>query len=821
MNARGGVALALRKENERLQARIAELERQLGQFATVSADSTESRLSHEKLPESEERFRSLFHASLAGLMVHSQGVILDANLAFARLFGYARPEELVGRNGPELLLAPESAVLVRQMMEERRDGVLEVTGVRKDGSTFEAETESTPISYRGRDARVVTCRDITGRKLAAEALREGERRHRAILQTAMDGFWCMNLEGRFLEVNQAYCRMSGYSEQELLAMRIADLEDLESAADVAAHIGRIMARGEDRFETRHRRKDGSSFPVEVSAQYKPEDSGQIVAFLRDVTERKRSEAALLERNRYIETILENAPIGFAVNTIHDGKGVFVGHKFEEIYGVAPGSTRTVDEYFEKVYLDPEFREQIRTRIMADMASGDPARMRWEDIPITTAEGHRKYITAINIPIFEQNLMVSTVQDVTERKRAEEDRERLKTQLTQAQKMESIGRLAGGVAHDFNNLLTVINGYSRLALNRLSAGDPLRDQIEEIHKAEERAAGLTRQLLAFSRKQVLQPRVLDLNSVVGEMRSMLERLMGEDVEVRFALQTEIAPAHADPHQLEQVIMNLAVNARDAMPGGGRLLIETALVERDDSYAESHPEARAGRYAMLAVSDTGAGMDEATQQRIFEPFFTTKGAGKGTGLGLSMVQGIVAQSGGYINVYSEPGRGTTFKIYLPVLAGATADAARPAIISTLRGRETILVVEDQAEVRNYAVAVLKSYGYNVIEVVKPDEALTICEREGARIHLVLTDVVMPDTSGRELAARLAELRPGIKVLFMSGYTDNVIVHHGVLDEGAHFIEKPFSPEELAGKVRAVLGPPAPAARVLLADDEAGRP
>jgi PAS domain S-box-containing protein len=398
-----------------------------------------------------------------------------------------------------------------------------------------------------------------------------------------------------------------------------------------------------------------------------------------------------------------------------------------------------------------------------------------------------------------------ISDITERKRAEEEREKLTAQLIQAQKMESIGRLAGGVAHDFNNLLTVINGYSQWVLDKMGPDDPLRFNVAEIHKAGERAAGLTRQLLAFSRKQVLQPRVLDLNQVVREMQSMLARLVGEDVELSVALNAESGTLHADPHQLEQVILNLAVNARYAMPRGGKLSIETALVERDESYAQSHPEARAGRYVMLAVNDNGVGMDEETLQRIFEPFFTTKGTGKGTGLGLSMVQGIVAQSGGYIDVHSEPGRGTTFKIYLPALVEAAVDTGRPAVVPALGGTETVLVVEDQAQVRKYAVTALSAYGYRVIEAENAGEALSLCGREPGRIHLVLTDVVMPNVGGRELAAHMEKLRPGIKVLFMSGYTGDAVVKQGALEAGAKFIQKPFSPEALAGKVRAVLGPP----------------
>jgi len=410
-------------------------------------------------------------------------------------------------------------------------------------------------------------------------------------------------------------------------------------------------------------------------------------------------------------------------------------------------------------------------------------------------------------------------DITERKQTEAEREKLRAQLAHAQKMESVGRLAGGIAHDFNNLLTVINGYASLGLAGLRTGDPLRDQMEEIRKAGERAAELTRQLLAFSRKQLLQPRILSINSLLGDMQSLLRRLVGEDVEVRFSPATEDLKVCADPHQLEQVVMNLAVNSKDAMPGGGRLLIETSLVERDESYARLHPEARPGRYALLAVSDTGVGMDEVMQQRIFEPFFTTKEAGKGTGLGLSMVQGIVAQSGGHINVYSELGQGTTFKIYLPALAEATTEVEKPVALPVPRGRETILVVEDQEEVRRFAAAALKAYGYRVIEAPDAGAAVLICEQESACIHLVLTDVVMPHMNGRELVGRLAKVRPGIKALFMSGYTDNAILHHGVLNGGTDFIEKPFAPEELAGKIRAVLGPSAPAARILVADDEAG--
>jgi PAS domain S-box-containing protein len=425
---------------------------------------------------------------------------------------------------------------------------------------------------------------------------------------------------------------------------------------------------------------------------------------------------------------------------------------------------------------------------------------------------------IHAAMLPEGLMLCFCRDTSERKQAGEERKKLQAQLAQAQKMESIGRLAGGVAHDFNNLLTVINGYSKMLIDALPPDDPGRDSLEEILRAGQRAAGLTQQLLAFSRKQILQPRVLDLNRVVMELQPMLARLMGEDIELCVALQAGSATVLADPGQLEQVIMNLAVNARDAMPGGGRLRIETAVEEAGKSADQWHPGARAG-YIMLAVSDNGVGMGEETRRRMFEPFFTTKGSGKGTGLGLSMVQGIVEQSGGYLEVDSEPGRGTTVGLYLPSVTDALDDASKAAALtaSELSGNETVLVVEDQAEVRKFAVEALRSYGYVVIQAENEAEALQLCERE--RIDLLLTDVVMPNMSGRELAERAVEQRSGLKVLFMSGYTDDAIENHGVLRKGAGFIQKPFSPPQLAAKVRETLAAPDRAARILVVDDEPG--
>jgi len=391
---------------------------------------------------------------------------------------------------------------------------------------------------------------------------------------------------------------------------------------------------------------------------------------------------------------------------------------------------------------------------------------------------------------------STVVDVT-------DRHDLEEKLRQSQKMEAVGRLAGGVAHDFNNLLTVIQGYGRLLTERFQSNPEATDQVKRIEDAAEKAAALTRQLLAFSRKQVLQPRVINLTGLVSNMDKLLRRMIGEDIELMTKTAPDLGPVKADPSQLEQVIMNLAVNARDAMPNGGRLTLETANVQLDSRYAAEHPGVIPGSYVMLAVSDNGSGMTAETRARIFEPFFTTKEMGRGTGLGLSMVYGIVNQSGGHIWVYSEIGHGTTFKIYLPrTEEGAASFPPEQQAVSTVRGTETILVVEDDAQLRDLVRTILAANGYSVLAPLDAQAIRAMTEDAASKIHLLLTDVVMPGINGRELARQFVARNPAIKVLYMSGYTENAIVHHGVLDESTHFLQKPFTPSALTTKVREVL-------------------
>jgi two-component system cell cycle sensor histidine kinase/response regulator CckA len=475
---------------------------------------------------------------------------------------------------------------------------------------------------------------------------------------------------------------------------------------------------------------------------------------------------------------------------------FVSHEAERILGY-PVQKWLIEKDFWMNHIHPEDRERIVEFSRKAVAEGKDYNLQYRGL---AANGRVVWLQDIVRLVRDASGVVRQLRgvmvDITEYKQLEE-------QFQQAQKMEAVGRLAGGVAHDFNNLLTVITGYAQLLSGRLGAVEPLSQYVDEIQKAGGRAAALTRRLLAFSRKQAIAPQVLDLNAAVANMEKILRRLIGEDIELETVQRPDLGMVKADPAQIEQVIMNLAVNSRDAMPQGGKLIIETANVELDGAYAGSHVAVSPGPYVMLAVSDTGVGMDAETRARIFEPFFTTKERGRGTGLGLATVYGIVKQSAGNIWVYSERGRGTTFKIYLPraeevvVAAHVFAAQATPP-----RGSETILLVEDEDGVRSLVRRVLQESGYTVLEASRPNEALTTCQQYEGLIHLLFTDVVMPQMSGRELAEKLSSLRPETKTLYMSGYTDEAILHHGVLDPGMPFLQKPFTTEAIAHKVRQVL-------------------
>jgi two-component system, cell cycle sensor histidine kinase and response regulator CckA len=521
--------------------------------------------------------------------------------------------------------------------------------------------------------------------------------------------------------------------------------------------------------------------------------------LRDSRERaarRNAEKALRESDQRYRRMVETTNEG--VCTIDAGaRTTFMNARLIALLGDTP------EAVLDRPLLD-FVHDDSRAAVETKLEHRGAGTLGQTEVRLKRKDGATLWVLLDSTPIFDDagdyEGTLFMAMDVTARKR-------LETQLRQAQKMEAIGSLAAGVAHDFNNVLSVIMSYANLVLEELRPGDPIRAELDEVRKAGEKGANLTRQLLAFSRQQLLEPRVLDLNQTALGMEKMLRRLLGEDVELSLLTGHRVGRVRADPGQMEQVIMNLVVNARDAMPSGGQVTIETANAELDASYAALHLDVVAGSYVMIAVTDTGTGMDAAVQARIFEPFFTTKEKGKGTGLGLSTVFGIIRQSGGHLWVYSEPGKGSTFKIYLPRIDDQAGHGTYPTPPppATLRGSETVLLVEDEEQVRAIMRAILRRNGYNVLEAQNGGEAFLICEKYTAKIDLLLTDVVMPRMTGRELAERLSPMRPKMKVLYVSGYTENSIVHHGVLDAGIAFLQKPITPDALLRKVREVLDQP----------------
>jgi signal transduction histidine kinase/CheY-like chemotaxis protein len=565
---------------------------------------------------------------------------------------------------------------------------------------------------------------------------------------------------------------------------------------------------EYRVEFRQRTKAGGwKWILSLGKVVEYDNAGRPLRMLgthTDITERKQAEEALRENEIFIRTVLDNLPIGIAVNAVAPAvEFLYMNDNFPKFYHTTREALATSDAFWEAAYEDPIFREAIRKQVMEACASGDPSRMQWEDVPIFRAGEETAYIVARNMSIPGQEMMISTVWDVTDRKRNEAEKEKLQAQLLQSQKMESVGRLAGGVAHDFNNMLQTILGYCDLSLSELEATNPLHENLREIHKAAMRSADLTRQLLAFARKQTVSPKILDLNDTVGGMLKMLQRLLGEDIDLAWLPGHDLWPVKMDPSQLDQILANLAVNARDAIADTGKITIETENVSRDAAYCADHPDCLPGEYVLLAVSDNGCGMDKEILAQIFEPFFTTKEKDKGTGLGLATVYGVVRQNNGFINVYSEPGQGTTFSIYLPSFSSeeVTPTETRLAEEPT-GGTETVLLVEDEATLLHLGKTILQRLGYTVLAASTPMAAIELAQEHPGEIHLLITDVVMPEMNGRDLAKRLVSLRPTMHCLFMSGYTANVIAHHGVLDTDIHFIQKPFSIDDLARTARETL-------------------
>ena len=632
---------------------------------------------------------------------------------------------------------------------------------------------------------------------------------RAIVDSSPHGVVLVDGRGTIVLVNRETERMFGYGRDELVG---ASLDVLVPHGSREAHgplqkdfianpQTRAMGAGRD---LSGRRRDGTEVAVEIGLSSIETDQGRFVlASVTDITERKRVELQLRASEERFRQVAENIKEALVVLELPTYRALYLSRMWADIWG------RSVEDAYRnpRIWIDSVHPDD-RTAVLASQDAVEHGQPGVAAFRVIRPDGSMRWARSRAFPVLDENhhpyRVVGLVEDITEVRRTE-------AQLVQAQKMEAVGRLAGGIAHDFNNLLTVIFGYSDLVLEELGLAHPSTGDVRQIRAAAQSAESLTRQLLAFSRQQILQPRSLDLNEVLGRVDALLRRVIGEDIVLLMKLTTPLARVSADPGQIEQVIMNIAVNARDAMPRGGRLTIETANVELDERFAAQHPGGSAGAHVMIAVSDTGTGMDEATQKRVFEPFFTTKGIGKGTGLGLATVYGIVKQSHGSIWVYSEPGQGATFKIYLPVTTAAPAEPATMDVEPvSLAGTETVLLVEDQTETRSVIRETLYRRGYAVIDAANGVEAVEKARQHKDPIHLLLTDVVMPEMSGRRVAEILDAERPGIRVIYMSGYTDDAIVHHGILDAGLAFMQKPFTAEALLRKVREVLEAPSPPAR-----------
>jgi PAS domain S-box-containing protein len=790
--------------------------------------------------QTDARYRRIIETTNEGVwIIDAEGRTKFMNARMAQMLGIGS-QDVVGLSPREFIDEDEASTMAKNIgaLRTGKHVQREVRYRRRDGTSFWSLIDASPMfdagTYEGAIAMVT---DITERKQAEEALRSSEARFRCLWDSGILLITISDETGTIRDINEAGARMLGYERHELLSSSWRGMTPAEWIPANARALEQLQqSKSAPPWEQELLRKDGSRVSVLAAATA---HNGERIGIAIDFTEKKNAETALLERmkiaalsadvgaalthglslkdmlQRCAQAIVDHLDAAFArVWTLDARKTLLELQASAGMYTHLDGSHGKVPVGKLKIGLIAEERQpHLTNNVLDDPRIGDPAWARREGM--VAFAGHPLLVgdDVVGVvamfarrPLTETTLkglgaIADSIAVGVQAMLGKHSRESLEAQLRQAQKMEAVGRLAGGVAHDFNNLLSVVLTYCELLIADMKSGDPMRVDIEEIQKAGLRAAALTRQLLMFSRQQVLEPRTLDLNELLVQMDNMLQRIIGEDIELVSIPSPTLGMLRADPGSIEQVVMNLVVNARDAMPTGGKITIETGNVILDDDWAQQHVGVKAGRYVLLAVTDSGVGMDAATQARIFEPFFTTKDKSKGTGLGLSTVFGIVQQSGGTVWVYSEPGKGTTFKIFLPRVDERPETSRAPAAASTLRGTETILLVEDEDQVRNVAMGILRRSGYQVLEARSAADALLICERHD-QIHLLLTDVVMPHMSGPALAKRLRQSRPEIRVLCMSGYTDDSIVRHGILQAEIAYLQKPITPTALLQKVRDVL-------------------
>jgi len=781
---------------------------ELGQYD--GAVSRVSDISEQKRTEDQLRLQAtaLNAAANAIVITDAAGTILWVNPAFTTVTGY-EPEEVTGRNPRVLKSGEHDSQFYQALWNTIRAGRVwhgEVVNRHKDGHLYWEEMTIAPVRSRegGITHFVAIKLDVTARNQAREALRRNEVRFRRLVENIGDGIVVVNDEGKIQFASESACNVTGYTREELLGRTMLefahgeDLEQIQRLFERSLRESGVIVR----WGSRVRHKDGSwhYFEGTTANQLEDPDIAALVINFRDITARQEAEEALIRAEARYRAIFENAAVGIYLSA-PEGRYLSMNQALASIYGFdSPEDAIQNLAEIKSLCVDANKWTEFQ-RTLAE--EGEVRNFEYE---VKRRDGSQRWLVESARAVYgdkgELLYYEGVVEDATERKS-------LELQLRQVQKLQAVGRLAGGVAHDFNNLLGVIIGYGEILETQLPAEHPGLNSVTEMQKAARRAANLTRQLLAFSRKQILQPQVLNLNSLVDELNKMLRRLIGDDIELVFHPGQELARVKADPGQLEQVIMNLAVNAKDAMPGGGRLLIETANVDVDEGFAYRHSPMRPGSYVLLSVADTGSGMSAEILSHIFEPFYTTKEQGKGTGLGLSIVYGIVKQSGGYVWVDSEPDHGSAFRIYLPPTTEAETALAPPVRASSIGGTETILVVEDDPSLREMIRIVLRAAGYRILEAQGGPEALARLRETNESVRLLLTDIIMPGKmNGWELAQSVATGWPGMRMLFMTGFGVELGTFGMEIAPDVMLITKPFSSDLLLRKVRETLDNPAEA-------------
>lgn len=757
--------------------------------------------------KSEEHYRNTLDSMMEGFhIIDFEWRYIYLNAASIRHCRRSK-EELLGRTVMESFPGIETTnafFALQRCMNERIPQLAQGEFNYPDGTKgwFEFSIQAVPEGIS-----VLTI-DTSERRLAEESLREAEARYRALFEHMTQGAFRQQADGKIVDVNPAALVMFGLTRDKFLNRTSESPEwgvihednspfpGMEHPSMVALRTGKAVSAVAGVFNPQRQSRvwmEISAIPEFLEGDNKPY---QVLVTLHDITDRKQAQ---VEHDRLASAIEQSGE----VVVIIDPKGViqYANPAFEAVTGF--NREEAIGKRLPTLIADSQ-DEAFHRKFWDTLESGKI----WRGRIVNRRKDGTLYTDYATVsPVFNSSgaivNYVSVTRDITEYLKLQSEKEKLQEQFLQAQKMESVGRLAGGIAHDFNNMLSVISGHAQLSLDKLDTTDPLYAHLQEINYAALRSADLTRQLLAFARKQTVAPKVLNLNNTIGGLLSMLQRLVGEDIDIAWMPGHGLWPVRIDPAQVDQILANLAVNARDAIDKHGQVVMETDNVALDESYCADHPGFIPGEYIMLALSDDGCGMDKDVLDHIFEPFFTTKRVGKGTGLGLATVYGIVKQNNGFINIYSEPGKGSTFKIYLPRYCGPETTGKAEAQAEPLKGgAETILLVEDEVAVLNLAKLMLKRLGYKVITATTPSEALSLTGSYAGEIHLLLVDVVMPEMTGHELSEQLISLRPNLKRLYMSGYTANVIAHHGVLNEGVHFVQKPFSARSLAEKVREAL-------------------